>query len=170
MLELGLIGLGGWGKRIVNSVQGKSDNVRIHSAIVSRPERYSDFAAQHDLDVGNDMARMLANPAIQGVISCGPAFLHAEHSLAALRAGKPVLAIKPMAKSAADAVQLQAAAEKSGVLLALGMTAISSPMLRKCANVCNQAYWASCCMPRAISASTAMALSARMTGRPTRNT
>lgn len=120
MLELAIVGLGGWGRRIVDSVQGKSDRVRFRAAVVARPERSMEFAAKHGLSIGSDYASVLRDPAVKGVVSCGPAHLHAEQSLAALRAGKPVLAVKPMAKSAEDALALQAAAKQSGVLLALG--------------------------------------------------
>lgn len=120
MLELAVVGLGGWGQRIVQSVQGKSDRVRVKTAVVTRPERAKEFADKHGLVVTNDYSSVLGDPEIKGVVSCGPAHLHAEHSLAALKAGRPVLAIKPMAQSAEEAVALQAAAEQSGVLLALG--------------------------------------------------
>jgi predicted dehydrogenase len=120
MLELAVVGLGGWGRRMVDSVQDKSDRVRFSAAVVARPERSKDFAAKHSFTVTSDYASVLRDPAVKGVVSCGPAHLHAEHALAALKAGKPVLAVKPMAKSATDALALQAAAKHSGVLLALG--------------------------------------------------
>lgn len=120
MIELAIVGLGAWGRRIVEAVQGKSDRVRFRTAIVARAERSAGFAAQHGLSIGSDYAAALRDPAIKGVVSCGPAHLHAAQSLAALMAGKPVLAIKPMAQSARDALALQAAAKQSGVQLALG--------------------------------------------------
>jgi len=120
MLDLAIVGLGGWGRRMVEAVQGKSDRVRFRAAVVARPERSSAFAAKHGMSIGSDYASVLRDREIKGVVSCGPAYLHAEQSLAALRAGKPVLAIKPMARTAEDAGALQAAASEAGVLLALG--------------------------------------------------
>ena len=120
MLQLAIVGLGSWGKRLVASVQGKSDKVRFATAVVRRPERAGEFAGKHGMTVATDYAAVLADPAIAGVVSCGPAHLHAAQSLAALEAGKPVLAVKPMATSAQDARGLERAATKSGVLLALG--------------------------------------------------
>ena len=63
---------------------------------------------------------MLADNSVQAVVSSGPAGLHAAHSLAALEAGKHVLAVKPMALKRADGEALRTAAAKHGVLLALG--------------------------------------------------
>jgi predicted dehydrogenase len=120
MLNVGLIGLGGWGKRLVEAVQGKSDRIRFAAAVTGTPAKSEAFATKHGFKVGNDLKSMLADPSVHAVVSSGPAGLHAAHSLAALEAGKPVLAVKPMALKRADAEALRAAAQKSGALLALG--------------------------------------------------
>lgn len=119
MLNVGIVGLGGWGRRLVESVQG-STAVRFAAAVVTDPARSRDFAATHRLSVGTDLKAMLADPEIGAVVSSGPAGLHAAHSLAAIEAGKPVLAVKPMALARADAERLREAAARKGVLLALG--------------------------------------------------
>src|SRR5581483_12000432 len=120
MLNVGIIGLGGWGRRLVEAVQGKSDRIRFAAAVTGTPAKSDAFAAKHGLQVRNDLTSMLADASIDAVVSTGPAGLHAAHSLAALEAGKPVLAVKPMALKRADAEALRAAAQKNRVLLALG--------------------------------------------------
>ena len=120
MLNVGIVGLGGWGRRLVESVQGTSDHIHFVSAVTATPSKSEAFAAQHGFKVGNDLRAMLADPKVEAVVSTGPAGLHAAHSLAALEAGKPVLAVKPMAIKRTDAEALRAAAAKRGVLLALG--------------------------------------------------
>lgn len=120
MLQLAIIGLGNWGRRLVDSVQGKSDSVRFSTAVATRPEPSVGYAAARGLKLTTDLAAALHDNAIDGVVSCGPANLHAIHSLRALEAGKPVLAIKPMALTAKEAAALAAAAERSRVVLALG--------------------------------------------------
>ena len=120
MIRLGIVGLGPWGKRLVESVQGKSDKVKFAAAYVPRPEKVADYAAANAIELASSLEDLLANPAIDAIVSCGPANLHGEHSLAALNAGKPVLAIKPMALNAAQAQTLGEAAARKGLLLALG--------------------------------------------------
>jgi predicted dehydrogenase len=120
MLNVGIIGLGGWGRRLVESVQGKSDRIRFTAAVTGTPAKAEAFAAKHGFTVGSDLKAMLADTSVQAVVSSGPAGLHAAHSLAALEAGKHVLAVKPMALKRADGEALRAAAAKYGVLLALG--------------------------------------------------
>jgi predicted dehydrogenase len=120
MLNAGIVGLGGWGRRLIESVQGKSDRIRFVAAVTGTPAKAETFATKHGFKVSSDLGSMLADPSVDAVISSGPAGLHAAHSLAALQAGKPVLAVKPMALTRADAEALRAAANKHGVLLALG--------------------------------------------------
>lgn len=120
MLNVGIVGLGGWGRRLVEAVQGKSDRLRFAAAVTGTPAKAEAFASKHGFKVYGDLKAMLSDASIDAVVSSGPAGLHAAHSLAALEAGKPVLAVKPMALKRTDAEALRAAARKQGVLLALG--------------------------------------------------
>ena len=68
-----------------------------------------------------DYRRMLADlPGIDAVAVNTPNALHAEHSIAALEAGKHVLVEKPMALSAADARRMLDAARAAGRQLVVG--------------------------------------------------
>ncbi len=118
--NLAIIGLGGWGRKLVESVQGESTDVGFSAAIVRRTDSSEAFAKAHGLRLETDIASTLADPSIAGVVSSGPAHLHAVHGIAAMEAGKPVLAIKPLALTAADAAKMAAVSEAKGVLLALG--------------------------------------------------
>jgi predicted dehydrogenase len=68
-----------------------------------------------------DYRRMLKElPDIDAIAVCTPNYLHAEHSIAALEAGKHVLVEKPMATSVADAERMVSAARASGKQLVVG--------------------------------------------------
>jgi predicted dehydrogenase len=131
MLNVGIIGLGAWGRHLVEAVQGKSDRVRFIAAVTGTPAKAEAFAATYGFKVSADLPAMLADPKVEAVVSTGPAGLHAAHSLAALEAGKPVLAVKPMAVKRADAEALRAAAKKRGVLLALGYNRCFMPAINE---------------------------------------
>ena len=105
---------------MVESVQGKSDRVRFAAGVTGTPAKAEAFATKHGFKLSGDLKAMLADASIDAVVSAGPAGLHAAHALAAIEAGKHVLAVKPMATKRADAEALRAAARKHGVLLALG--------------------------------------------------
>lgn len=59
-------------------------------------------------------------PEIQAVSICTPNKLHAEHTLAALEAGKHVMVEKPMAMNAAEAQRMVDAARRAGKQLIVG--------------------------------------------------
>jgi predicted dehydrogenase len=120
MIQLAIIGAGAWGRRLIEAVQGKSDRVRFVAAVAPRPEKIKDFADAKSIRVTSDYGEVLTDSAVHGIVSCGPAHLHADHSLAALKMGKPVLAIKPLSLFTSEATMLQDAARQQGVLLALG--------------------------------------------------
>lgn len=67
-----------------------------------------------------DMADMLALPELDAVSICTWNSAHAECAIAALEAGKHVLCEKPMALCTAEALQMEAAAQKAGKLLMIG--------------------------------------------------
>lgn len=77
----------------------------------------ADFADQYGIVAYADYEAMLADPNIDAVCICTPSGLHKENALQALRAGKHVVLEKPMAFTAAEAAELEKAAEESGCVL-----------------------------------------------------
>lgn len=120
MLTAGVIGLGAWGRKLVGSVHGRSAEIRIVAGCTRTAGSAAGFAAEHGITLHPTVRELVTDPAVEAVISTGPAGLHAAHTLAAIEAGKPVLAVKPLALSGSDARRLAAAAEQRRVLLALG--------------------------------------------------
>ncbi len=77
------------------------------------------------MDLGNvarygKIEQLAADPNVDLVDVCLPPGLHAQATIAALRAGKHVFCEKPIALSAAEAVKMCAAAEKADRLLLIG--------------------------------------------------
>jgi predicted dehydrogenase len=66
---------------------------------------------------GERFEDLLAAPGVDAVILCTPNFCHAAQAIAALEAGKHVLAQKPLALTAASATTVVEAAKASGTLL-----------------------------------------------------
>lgn len=120
MLQVGIIGLGGWGRKLVESVQGKSGKIRFVSAYSRAPDTRRAFCDKHGIAVTSDMSGFLGDPKISAVVSAGPAGLHAKHGLAALEAGKHTLIIKPFATNLADAEAVRDMAKKKGLIALLG--------------------------------------------------
>ncbi|GAB5560729.1 MAG: Gfo/Idh/MocA family oxidoreductase [Synoicihabitans sp.] len=68
----------------------------------------------------DDMEKMAENPTIDIVYVVTPNALHAEHCIAAAKAGKHVICEKPFTISVAEAEAVIAACDSSGVKLSLG--------------------------------------------------
>jgi predicted dehydrogenase len=80
-------------------------------------------AEQHDLSkyrTYTDWREIIADPEIDMIDVCLPIPMHAEVTVAALKAGKHVLCEKPMARTAAQCVEMVKAAEETGKLLMIG--------------------------------------------------
>jgi predicted dehydrogenase len=64
-----------------------------------------------------DFSELLADPEVTVVDICTPTHTHKELAIAALRAGKHVVCEKPMARTAADAREMEAVAVETGRIL-----------------------------------------------------
>ena len=127
MFNLAIVGLGAWGKRLVGSVQGKSDSVRFVAASARPPAKIADFAAERNIRVSNDPAERFDDA--DGVVIAGHAAFHAPDAQKMVEAGKPVLASKPLATTVADAEKLYATAAAKGVLVAMGYDRCFAPAM-----------------------------------------
>ncbi len=81
------------------------------------PERTAAFAARYSIRAHTDLAALLRDPRVHGVIICTPHPQHAEQAVAAAEAGKHVLVEKPMAITLPDCDRMIAAAAAHGVTL-----------------------------------------------------
>ena len=66
MFDLAIVGVGAWGKNLIDSVQGKSELVRFTAAATRSPAKAADFAAGHGIGLGDDgvdVLRPIAAPA-----------------------------------------------------------------------------------------------------------
>ena len=49
MIDVAIVGLGRWGRTLVEAVQGQSDRLRFTRAVSRNPDRLRDFAGRHRL-------------------------------------------------------------------------------------------------------------------------
>jgi predicted dehydrogenase len=79
----------------------------------------------------DSLAQLLADPAIDWVFVASPNYLHCEHVLAALQAGKHVFVEKPLATSVDECLAMARAGKSSGKLVATGFVLRYSALYRK---------------------------------------
>ena len=119
MLNAAIVGLGWWGKRLVESVEG-SDAIRFTRGVTLEPDAAREFAAKHRLNICSDYAEVLADSAIQAVLLATPHTSHRAMVEAAAAAGKHIYCEKPFALTKADAEAALAACKRAGVTIAVG--------------------------------------------------
>jgi predicted dehydrogenase len=131
MIEAAIIGLGRWGKTLVESVQGKSDRLRFTRAVSRNPEPLRHFAARHRLDLVRGFEPVLADPSIKAVVLATPHSLHRDQIVAVAEAGKAVFCEKPLTLNKNDAAQAIAACRQAGVVLGVGTDKRFFPSIRE---------------------------------------
>jgi predicted dehydrogenase len=121
VLNAGIIGLGWWGKTLVESVEGGSDSIRFVSGATRTvsPET-TEFAEAQGLRLLGSFEEVLADPEIEAVVLATPHSQHTAQVIAAARAGKHVFCEKPFALRCSDAEAAVEAAQAAGVTLGLG--------------------------------------------------
>jgi predicted dehydrogenase len=120
MINAGIVGLGRWGKGIVESVQGKSGRLRFVRGVSKEPDQVRDFAARHGFDLSTDFEDVLTDPRVEAVVLATPHSLHVDQIIAVARAGKPVWCEKPLALNRHEAERAVTACREAGVVFALG--------------------------------------------------
>ena len=119
MLNAAIIGLGWWGRRLVESVAG-SRLIRFSRAVTLEPELARDFAAAHALDVATSVEAVLADGSIDAVVLATPHTRHRAQVEAAAAAGKHIYCEKPFALAKADAQAMLDACARAGITIAVG--------------------------------------------------
>ena len=120
MIDAGIVGLGWWGKNLVEAVQGKSDRLRFVRGACRDIRPVAAFAERHGLALSSSLTELLADEHIEAVVLATPHSLHAEQIIASAEARKPVFCEKPLALTRDDAARSIDACRRHGVVLALG--------------------------------------------------
>jgi predicted dehydrogenase len=82
-------------------------------------------------DASDDWRAAVTRPDVDAVVVCTPPHVHAEITIAALRAGKHVLCEKPLARTLAESENMVAAAKESGRMLKCGFNHRHHPAVRE---------------------------------------
>ena len=122
MIRAAMVGLGWWGRTLVESVQGTSDVIRFVAGATRTvsPEVHG-VRRGAEADVWPTASRRCwRTPNVDAVVLATPHSLHSAQVIAAAQAGKHVFCEKPFALTKADADAAVAATKKAGVTLGLG--------------------------------------------------
>jgi len=131
MINAAIVGLGWWGKTLVESAEG-SDAIRfVAGATRTASADLKAFADAHKLRVAENFDALLADRSVDAVVLATPHSLHAQQVIAAAGAGKHVFCEKPFTLTKKDAEAAVAATRKAGVTLGLGYNRRFHPEMTK---------------------------------------
>ena len=132
MINAAIVGLGWWGKTLVEAVQGTSGDIQfVAGATRTKSPETLAFAEAQRFRLADDYAALLADPKVDAVVLATPHSLHAQELAAAAAAGKHVFCEKPFALTKADAEASADAARKAGITLGLGYNRRFHPEMTK---------------------------------------
>jgi predicted dehydrogenase len=126
-----VVGYGYWGPNIVRNVV-ECRELELLALCELDATKAAKFRARYpDVPTVDDYDGVLADPAVDAVCVATPPRTHRALVRKALLAGKHVLVEKPLATTAADALELVTLAEERGLTLMPGHTFLYSPPVNK---------------------------------------
>jgi predicted dehydrogenase len=132
MIRAAIVGLGRWGRSLVNAVTGKtgstpgstpgSGDLRFVLGTTRTRRNAEDFCREHEIKLVDSYDDILRDPDIDAVVLATPHSQHQAQALAAIAAKKHVFVEKPLTLDLQSARAVADAAHKSGLILAVGFT------------------------------------------------
>ena len=127
IIKVALAGAGAFGIKHLDGIKN-IDGVEVVSLISRDLEKTRQTAAKYGIGhVTTDLADSLALPEVDAVILCTPTQMHADQTIACLRAGKHVQVEIPLADSIQGAGAVAALAKTSGLVAMCGHTRRFNP-------------------------------------------
>ena len=100
---IALIGMGWWGKKMLNVLEAASQDIRVARAVEPNSETVRALCAEKGVTLTADYADALTDSAVEAVVLATPHALHGAQIEAAVAAGKHVFCEKPLALNKAGA-------------------------------------------------------------------
>ncbi len=121
-VKVGIVGLGRWAKVLARASLA-SDALEIVAGYSRSEENRAAFAQEFGIAVVPDLAAMLADPAIAGVILTVPNEQHLPIAREVAKAGKHVYTEKPIASTLEEGLEIEALERTHGVSVTVGHSA-----------------------------------------------
>lgn len=126
MLNAAIVGIGHWGRRLVDSVAGSS-RIRFVAGVSRDPGGKAAFTRETGVPLLGDLDAVLGDPAIDAVVLATPHSVHYAGIVAAARAGKHVYVEKPITLTRETAEAAVRACDLAGVTLGVGFNRRFAP-------------------------------------------
>ena len=122
MIRAAIVGLGRWGRSLVASVAGKNGDLSFVLATTRTRAVAEEFCREKQITLVDRYEDILREPEIDAVVLATPHSQHEAQALAAITARKHVFVEKPLTLDFASARRVADAAQKAGIVLAVGLS------------------------------------------------
>ena len=120
MIKAAIVGLGWWGKTLVESVEGSDAIQFVAGATRTVTPEIEEFARAHKFVLRGSYEELLKDRKVNAVVLATPHSMHTQQIIAAARRRKHIFCEKPFALTKGEAVRAVKAVQKKGVTLGLG--------------------------------------------------
>ncbi len=120
-VRIAQIGVGRWGMNLLRNIR-KTSGAELFAVCDADVAKVKTLGDEFNARPYSDLDALLGDSEVDAVVIATPSGQHFAHVMAALRAGKHVFVEKPMADSAADALQMVSLAEEKCLTLMIGHT------------------------------------------------
>jgi len=117
---IALVGMGWWGKKMLNVLEAAPQDIRVARAVEPNSETVRALCAQKGVALTTDYADALADPEVEAVVLATPHALHGAQIEAAAAARKHVFCEKPLALNKAAAEKSIRLCHDAGLVLGMG--------------------------------------------------
>ena len=130
-IKVGLVGCGYWGPNLVRNLRQAPD-CELKTLCDASESRLNHMRRLYpEVTMTNQFSDLLQDSELDAIAIATPVRFHYEMAKAALSLGKHVFIEKPMARTVAEAEELQSLAEQRGLVLMVGHTFLFSPAVRR---------------------------------------
>ncbi len=126
MLNVAIHGMGAWGSKLIDSVDGSS-KIKFVCGITRSPEKHQEYADKKGIKLVTSFEAALADKGIDAVVIATPHSQHEAQVIAAAKAGKAIYVEKPLALTQASAQRAVDAVKAAGVTMCIGFNRRYAP-------------------------------------------
>jgi predicted dehydrogenase len=132
VIRAGIVGLGWWGRTLVEALADGSDQIKFTAGTTrTQSDDVKKFAGDQGFDLRASFNDLIADPNIDAVVLATPHSMHVDQVIAAAKHKKHVFCEKPFALTRASAAAAVSAVEAAGVTLGLGYNRRWHPEMTK---------------------------------------
>src|SRR5580698_438219 len=131
MIRAAVVGIGHWGRTVINAVQGSSDKIRFTAGQTRTRGKVEAFCAEKGIALKDSLDAILADPEIDAVYFATPHSEHGGQVERAASAGKHVFMEKPFTLDRKSAAAALDAVARAGVVLGVAYPRRFHPGMRE---------------------------------------